>query len=273
MTHILKNYLELQFNGAKIVKNYTCLLVTDYSNYKGYGTGIFIKIQNSFFLVTAAHVFDNFENLMIPINKGKILLKPGGESIVNNPETSRENDNIDIGILKLDEESVIELSSTYSFLDEENLLINHKFHNEPYYTFFGYPSSFAKFSQTKESFHVVPFFQFTTPAEKSIYDNIQINSSFNVVTSYDRKRSYNMKIKSFSNGPDLYGISGCGLWFTDPMHIFGKIVKPQLVAIMTDWPVKNRKCIIGTRIDIVTESIRKRFNLNFPESNLLSLNM
>ena len=39
---------------------------------------------------------------------------------------------------------------------------------------------------------------------------------------------------------------------------------------MTDWPISNRRRLISTRIDAITELLRKSESLNFPESNLFS---
>jgi len=60
-------------------------------------------------------------------------------------------------------------------------------------------------------------------------------------------------------------MSGCGLW---DLSNFSKV---SLVGIMTDWPKNNRKIIIGIRIDIVTEILRKHYNLDITESRLFGL--
>ncbi len=47
-----------------------------------------------------------------------------------------------------------------------------------------------------------------------------------------------------------------------------------MVAIITEWPTQyNRKVLISTRIDCVSEIIRQRFNLNFEKSNIIKLNL
>jgi hypothetical protein len=40
---------------------------------------------------------------------------------------------------------------------------------------------------------------------------------------------------------------------------------------MTDWPKENRKCWIGTRIDVITEVLRIKYGLNLPKSNILKV--
>ncbi|WP_435262064.1 hypothetical protein [Tenacibaculum sp. nBUS_03] len=95
------------------------------------------------------------------------MFKPGGEIISNHPGLNRENDNLDIGILILDSESIKELKTTYSFLEEEQVLINHNFVKNQMYMLYGFPSTWSKKSFTKKSFHIRPFYNFTFPVNKS----------------------------------------------------------------------------------------------------------
>src|SRR5690554_3988605 len=116
---VLKRYINVQYNNLNVIRNYTCMLLTINPEYRVYGTGVFIQIQDNFFLVSASHVLDNFENLVIPLEKGKNLFKPGGITYINQPIVSRTKDFIDVGFLKLDNESVAEILTTYQFLQEE----------------------------------------------------------------------------------------------------------------------------------------------------------
>ena len=88
-------------------------------------------------------------------------------------------------------------------------------------------------------------------------------------THYNKNSAFNSRNGTFGTGPDLHGISGCGLWYTDPMHLISGTVKPKITAIMTDWPVKDRSVIIGTRIDVITGIIKKYLEVDFPESQIV----
>ena len=275
MTELTKNYIEVQFENQKLVKECTCMLLTDdkyQKYYKVEGTGILLQLGDFGFLISAAHVFDHFEDLKIPLKTENSLLKPGGELFINEVIGSRKEDRIDIGFLKLDEQSKNELQLSYDFLNQENIEINHQIVNHQFYSFFGYPTSLSGFSKTRNSFHTIPFFQFTTPILLEEYSRFPVNPNYNIVSNYDRKRAYSFKGKSFSAGPSLHGISGCGLWFTDPIDAIVKTKKPKLVAIMTEWAKEvDHSRVIGTRVDILTEAIRKYCNVNIPKSNILSI--
>lgn len=77
MKNIIKQIAEKQIDSLSIIRNHTCILIKNYSDYKVHGTGVFVKIQNLYLLISAAHVFDDFHELFIPLGNGEILLKPG----------------------------------------------------------------------------------------------------------------------------------------------------------------------------------------------------
>ncbi|RYJ38340.1 hypothetical protein NU08_2663 [Flavobacterium anhuiense] len=270
METLAEKYRSLQLSSLNSMKSYTCMLLTNTP--KVHGTGVFIQIQNHYFLISAAHVFDNYEELFIPLSQNYEIIKAGGE-IFHINKVIREKDGVDITVMKLDDQCVPHLLRTYNFLQADDLAINHIFQSEEYYTFLGYPTTKSKILYKSDIFDSTSFFHFTTPKSKDDdYSKINRNPAVNVITSYNRKLSFNHKKMMFGTGPDLHGISGCGLWFTDPLDIFTGIVKPKLTAIMTDWPIKNRGIIIGTRIDIITGIIRKYLNVDFPESRIVRIN-
>jgi len=89
---------------------------------------------------------------------------------------------------------------------------------------------------------------------------------------FDKENVINYVTKEKAVAPDLYGMSGCGLWFV-PLPI-GKAANnciKSLIAIMTDWPTENRNVMVGTRIGFFTEIIRKKYKLDLPKSLKIDL--
>ena len=266
METFAEKYRSLQLSSLNSMRNYTCMLLTDTSNYKVHGTGVFIQVQDHYFLVSAAHVFDKYRDLFIPLARDYEIIKPGGTIFHNN---IANRDGIDVTVMKLDNYCVSHLLRRYNFLQADDLAINHLFQDEQYYTFLGYPATRSKILYKTDIFDSTTFFHFTTPEMNEDYSMLNLNPVTNVVVSYNKKLAYNSKNNTFGTGPNLHGMSGCGLWFTDPLHLSERIIKPRLTAIMTDWPVKNRSIIFGTRIDVITGIIRKHFDVDFPESRIL----
>lgn len=263
-------YRNLQFLSIGVMRSCTCIIMLDTTKYKAHGTGVFIQIQEHYFLVSAAHVMDKHGEFFIFLSQEKEIIKPGGDTYINRTE-KREKDELDIAVLRLDDDCLPHIKRSYSFLQAEDLAINHIFQPWEYYTFLGYPASRAKVKYKTDIFDITTLFHFTAPIEAEYYAEFGRNPYVNVVSSYNKKLVYDGRKGTYGTGPDLYGISGCGLWFTDPSDLAGGIIKPKLTAIMTDWSTKNRNIIIGTRIDVVTGMIKKFLDIDFPDSSILNI--
>ncbi|WP_312820731.1 hypothetical protein [Kaistella carnis] len=262
-----KDIAEKQIGDLKKIKDFTCTLFKIESPYKQHGTGVFVNIKEKYFLFTAAHVLDDIEKLFIPTQNGKILIKPGGRILKNNAKESRENDELDLGIMILDEMTKNDLINEYSFVNEKQLELNHNPIDFHCYAIFGYPSSWSNKSLSRNSFHSIPFFTFTKCATKNTYQKLNRSDELNLIVHYDRKNTPNLKSKTMSFGPDLFGISGCGLWFLNPNNLESE---PKLIGIMNEWSKTNRTLLIATRIDAYTEILRNKGEITFQETNLFS---
>ena len=259
-----ERYAYRQWLDIKECQKYTVRLLANHKNiYKIHGTGVLVSVKNSKYLLTASHVVDKYDKLMIPLDSYNVMI-PGGIVKFSLFEGNRENDSIDIAMIQLDSETIKELSPYYSFLPETSILTKHNSQKSLFYTYLGYPSTFSKLSHSKDSFHSRVFFQYNFQCDEEIYTKLNRSPKTNIIIKYDKKNSLNTQAEIISVGPDLYGMSGCGLWFTDPMDIYSEIPNPKLVAIMTDWPIKNRKCVIGTKMDIIMDSIKKEFTFENP---------
>lgn len=227
-------------------------------SYKLYGNGVLVEIDSRHFILSAAHVLEERDDLWIPV--GDNLIIPGGKIKYSNFIETREKDSVDIGIMELDSSTVSELKSYYSFLPKDNILFPHVTNEKLLYTFLGYPKSFSKYSPIMESFHSRLFFHNNLPAPEQVYLKLNRNSNENIIIKYDRQSSLNIRKEMLTNGPDLYGMSGCGLWFTNPSDSY-KISEPKLIAIMTDWPTRDRSVVVGTKMSLFARAFNTEFGI------------
>lgn len=273
---ILNKYRETQNDTSWAAYEVTCHILqqSGINMVKAAGSGVLIKVDKLHFLVTAAHVAEDLnDNLFLGIEE-YTTYRLGGIRVTNNPLHSREKDKLDVCILKLCEDTVKEVKKAYKFLDSSELGINHKFMPYPMYEFVGFPATKSKFDKYRKRLKSVPYHYITMPAEEDVYNKMGCHTGFNVVVKYDKKKVYNHSKNETQIGPELYGISGCGLWFTPPENIITKAEpKKELVGIMTEWPMNHRKYLIATRIDVISEIIRQRFNCDIPKSQMLKLNI
>lgn len=272
---ILDYYREIQLEAAKEAYKSTChyLVIRD-GNPHPHGSGVFIEINNLKFLITAAHVVDDKEDEIYVGVDTHELVKLGGELTKNIAVGQRDNDKIDISILKLNQKTIEKLGNKYDFIKQGELGINHEFKSLPMYTSVGFPASKSKYNSYKNEIKSSPFIYITMPAEQTIYDELQCESFSNVIVYYDKGKVKDYKTGQFFTGPDPFGISGSGLWFTpSQVKAKGAYIDKQLVAILTEWSKENRKFWIGTRIDVITEVIRQKYNLTFEKSKIVRVNL
>lgn len=272
---IIDYYRELQSEANKDAYKVTCHFLTIKDKVAHpHGSGVFIKVENQYFVLTAAHVVDYMHNDVFVGIDNKTLLKLGGEWTGNIPANKRENDRIDTAILKLDDISIKKVKAKYEFLDISEVGINHNFEIMPKYQSVGFPASQSKYNKFKNETKSKPFLFTTMPADKEIYEELKCKEFTNFIVHYDKKKVRNYKTDKLQTGPDPFGISGSGLWYT-PVQLKekGEKVEKKLVGIMTEWPIKNRKYWIGTRIDLFTEVIRQKYNLNIEQSKLVKVNL
>jgi hypothetical protein len=273
----LDYHREIQLEANKNAYECTChyLKLKDGEPHP-HATGIFTNIQNNYFLITAAHVIENQQTeIYVGYDKHKVT-RLGGELTINQMTTNekRVDDKIDIAILKLDDESIGYVKQRYKFLDYSELGINHKTKILPYYSAIGFPASQNKFNKYKNQLNSKPFIFTTMPADDKIYTELNCKKFLNLIVHYDKKKVIEYSTNKTQTGPDPYGISGGGLWYVPTQLVQeGDKVQKKLVGVLTEWPIKNNKYWISTRIDVFTEIIRQKYNLKIDQSKLVKVNL
>lgn len=272
---ILKKYREVQTETSWSAYKVTCHILKSFDGIaNSYGSGVFAKVDENHFLITAAHVAEGLDyELFVGIDNDTIF-RLGGNIVTNNSVGLRENDRFDLCVLKLCKETVDAIKNSYEFLDKSELGINHISKDLPMYEIVGFPVTKSKYNRFKKQLKSKAWRYISNPVKEEKYQLLNCNKDFNIVLNYDRKRVYNFKKNATQVGPELYGISGCGLWYTPPRVVLAKgIPEKRLVGIMTEWPINNRKFLIATKIDLFTEIIRQKYQSDIPESTILKLNI
>lgn len=272
-------YFQTRFKALEDIRECTCQLFSiDDGIPIARGSGVFVKAGDIHFLLSAAHVFESYDGqLYAPTTLGEKNYTPiGGELNTNKIDTIREKDTTDIAILELHPDIIAPLSAYYSFLDGQYLGLNHRLVNNLYYMYFGYPASKK---QTKLKLHenkVIAKANYfpTIPIDPNLYSQFGCDVHRNIVIEYNKRRVLDIEKKIQETAPDTFGMSGSGLWFIPPQpNIPNQSPVKYLVSILTEWPIKNRKHILSTRIDIVTETLRQTYGISFPISQIYQMNI
>lgn len=232
-----------------------------------HGSGVLVEIGGRNFVFTAAHVIDNGLDLWVLVND-KIFFRLGGEYRMNfHPD--RKNDDIDYGVIILDDSTVLQLKKNYNFICEEEIQIDQDFGNNHRCIAFGFPVSKTKFNPIKNNLVRTPFKYISKFAPLEKYKGMKCDPNHRVLVHYEKNDVVNLETKNRQVGPDSYGMSGCGLWIL-PSDGFSKAVgKKKLVAILTDW--LRDGFWVATKIDVFTEYLRQCWGIDFPAPTKLEV--
>lgn len=247
----------------------TILLFKEIKNFPSpVGTGILVHLEESYFLISASHVYDE-NGLFIISNSTDQEIVVGGElhkTVV--PKAEGEYDHIDIAILKIDPSIVEDLKKDYHFLNSEQLLINHKVdRTEQHYLILGYPGTQTKKRFRKDEIKSRVFSFWSMPKEQEYYSSIRIEEHTNILLHIDAKRVVNSATRTTQKAPELEGISGCGLWYFNQ----GKLGLVGIIYGKNQHP--GHKTLFSTRIDVITETIRHIYKIDIPQSGITKVNI
>jgi len=261
-------YLEQEVLYKEILKSTVqFLLVNSENNVQPFASGVLIKILQDYYIWTASHIIDEkIEKIAIPINKNKVIY-PGGKWIFST--TQSNPDKYDIAILKLSPQSVEDIKTKYSFVEQNCIGINHKVINLPLYSINGFPTSLSR-PKYKTGDIEPSFFSHscTCVTASDEYNPFNLLPHINILIQYP-KQIFRVDKGKMENKNYLHGMSGCGLWFYE--FGFNQFLKPKLVGIFYEWSIKNRNKLIATRTDVYWETIRQKFNCNIETSEIFIL--
>ena len=265
MTNIeaLKYHQELQLRAGRDAYKCTCHFLRVGDEFPiPHGSGVFVKIKNVHFLFTAAHVVENLQSDIFIGTEKDIVVRMGGTWTMNTLETGqkREDDKLDIAILRLDDESILYANQFYGFIDDSEIGYNHVTKPLPFYTGVGFPSTKSKLNKYKRSIVSRPLIFNTKPCEEELYAKLDCDKGINLLVGYDKQNLIDTTTNNKIVGPDPFGMSGGGLWFVDA-QLTGSTQKvaKKLVGILTEWPSKNRKVWISSKIDVFMITLYTRY--------------
>lgn len=219
------------------------------------GSGVLIHIENSTFLLTAAHVSDfaNDGDLLIPGKEGFMSLS--GHYISGPMPTSgkRSDDHLDVAFVRLDSRCVENLNSRSYLLREQDFAADGEMSGRTVYTFAGFP-----WRRTKvENKSITTEFQTmsSTEAEAEEYSALGLKRSHHIVIRFNREMTYSSKYQRKVVGPLPNGMSGGGIYGWTENALRSWPVRLPLVGIANAF-IPDKRLLVGTRLSFYLRCIR-----------------
>lgn len=207
------------------------------------GTGLYIKVDTRFFIITAAHVLSETYNVFYADSMEHLSTIPY--------QYLKKQENIDLGLYYLKER----LNNFYIPFDLD--ILTEKIDTNKYFLL-GYPGSQSQYFDGKMHSTLRSF---TTKKELNPKTYVE---EFEVALSFTRQKIYN-GVNKRQRFPLPNGMSG-GPVFT--YQISDNILNYSLFGILTRYDVVHDKTLIATRIEIINELIRRALlEINKHETN------
>lgn len=147
---------EAAFEAFLIEVTVPLLFVRSENHVDQVGTGVFVEIAETAFLVTASHLFsdESIENFVLPFAAGKKAdLRSLGEFDLIRP---KNNENLDVAVLKLKDKTVIEeLKQGWRFLSSNDF--GEISDSDEFFVVAGFPSVFTSKSEFVIKGTLLPF--------------------------------------------------------------------------------------------------------------------
>ncbi|URM39018.1 hypothetical protein [Flavobacterium anhuiense] len=256
-----------QING-KILKHTIQFLENINGRPRPYGSGVFAKIYNDYFIITASHVavfFDDRpgENLMVRVGKNSFINILGKIKYSDIEKTK----GVDLAYIKLDKQMIAHLYKAYIPITIEKFRHHNNLINGTNYCILGYPT--INVTKEGEPFNTgATFFLGSPPTNDKPYKLYKFNKRDHIILNVKGKGTdvtTNKKGKIISQ---FHGISGCGLWFLliyDNPATGKTEVDYRLIGIMTEFRTGKYFCVIANRIWLIIEAFKDAEKFIFKE--------
>lgn len=276
------------------ILSHTCQFfkINDKGHPYALGSGVFIEIENDFYLITAAHVWDEddifvwYENIRLDINK-ETYPKYFKSPIKNG---NRIADTIDIAVVDIPKEYALLLQNEFEvhFLPYSNIETNYSADSNeeiPSLVVCGFAATKSKWNSQHKSMTTIPFLLRTSPKEinKDLYQLKGYKKHENIFLSWSKKKIMHKKHLTneieMRKSPNPEGISGGGVWSIRERKTFEDMKKMgyeyHLVAILIEYNPRpkseNEKYMAATVIDYATECLRIGRGKNIERSELIDI--
>ncbi len=225
------------------------------------GSSVMVQVDQDTFLFTAAHVLDEGAHTPLFIGDTSGLVGLDGEQTTTILPSSgkREEDKIDVGLVKLSASAREQLTDIAALAVSELDANETTVHTTPlrtHYLVMGFPASKANPFHSGHSVAAGTFIYTATPAAREIYKKLSFAEETHVIVDFDKNRTMNMRGQLVA--PDPKGVSGGGIWtLGESFDITAQHLK--LIAIGIEWPRKQAKVLVGTRVPLFFEALRKKY--------------
>jgi hypothetical protein len=220
-----------------------------------FGSGTLIRIVNTHFLLTAAHVTDETQPLMLPAKKGFTELC-GSFAGSRLPESgSRKDDRYDIAYVRVESDTVSKLHDDFLFLNEGDCDAFDEAAPKDVYTIVGWPTRRANKKVNALESEILYISGEGITDQR--YEHLKCDRLHHLLVQHRRSRSVHYSTMLRAQLPLPEGMSGGGVFaWSKELPKLSALAQPKLVAIVTEYN-QSHSVFVATRLACYLAAIKK----------------
>ena len=242
--------------ASRLEPSVVCLMSDERTTLVARGCGVLLRIRHVYFVLTAAHVLDEFSGKrMMAAGLTSLFPVEGLGRMSVPPANGREGDRLDAAVIRLHS---IPQDVADGALGLDDLERSPARRPGPTYMLMGYPANRVRVDA--RSRHIRRALAKFVGQEASVaaYQNHACDPRRNIGLQWHTKHVTRRGVRS--DPPSLNGMSGCGIWRLDSLSgpmIVGR--RDKLVGIFTDRLDRPRPgALVGTLVLEHINEIRRR---------------
>ncbi len=222
------------------------------------GTGIYVVMRGTGYLLTAAHVVDHRESgtICVPTRAGIMSLKGGVGGNALAPNQTRQDDKIDIAYIRMDAETHANLHESFVPLDRRYFSLDGLIDPGTFCAVGGYPLTRAR--RTDSAYQSESYSYVGMSVDHEEYFRLGYDPEIHVIVHYRIKKTV-FPEGDRANPPHPRGLSGGGIFQVALESILAANSKPRILVASMHTYLKRENYFIGTRIAGHLSLIHQRF--------------
>jgi len=223
------------------------------------GSSTILKVQQTRFLITAAHVIDRSMNQALLVGSPTGFRQIGGCGKLTLPGSdSRQADRNDIAVIALDEETASFIEAAYASLPIHCVDANDSFSPGKPYEFYGCPWRKVGSGKSRRVFEPSIYKFKSRSVAETDYAPLGLSSHKHIAVEFDLKRVVDGNGRAVV-APDPEGMSGGPVWSFVPADSDGQKMWTRRLAGITIEYISKKRTLVGVRINAPLECIRVMF--------------
>jgi hypothetical protein len=217
------------------------------------GSGVLVQYKGNYFLITAGHCLKQDGKVILSgILDGREFYNLKGLAMVEHGLAEK----IDVGMVKLNDESVEVCLRNHKFIPQTQILNNSGIKQPADYFVAGFPNSKVQTQHRAKKIEkdLAPFLMQSRTLE--YYQKLVFHPNESLLLRFDKRRSTIWGSGEMSMAPNPKGMSGCGVWYIPDYFVQNlENITSMLSSIFIEYHPRYRTTV-ATKFEVIVPLLK-----------------